>query len=134
MLTLTPENAIRVLPWLERDGAFLHWYSVNLSNPGAWWLTPLREGKPSWQAVDQPNVITAADLQVTTYKEVKSLRIYTRVSSNGLMIKLTDSSSRRVRQALENAGEGAVYRFEGNYAVISVPDQSIPYTTWKEQN
>lgn len=138
MLTIDTFMAEKIRPWLEQAGAILVWYSVNLSNPGAWWLTPLGASKPTWQAGNEPEVVYPADLGVDDYQEVKRIRVYTRLSSSGLSIKLTYDSDQRLntamRQVAEKTGETPVYHFEGDYAVISIPTTPIPYTEWSQSH
>lgn len=134
MLTIEPSTAETIQDWLSRDGSILCWRSINLTNPSGWWLTPLGASKPTWQAGNEPETLFPADLEVVTYKEVKRIRIYTRLSSSGLYLKLTDDSDRRLKNALnqvaDKTGESPVYVFEDNQAVILIPDSSEPFTTW----
>lgn len=126
--------------WIQTRGGLAVWPSVNLSNPAASWTTPVLgpdgqpAGKPSWQAADQPaRVITdPADVQVTTFREVKRFRVGLRVGSQGFTVKLTDGATRKVRAAVEKAGPGATYRFdyEKQEAVIEVPDGQTTLDQW----
>lgn len=134
MLKIEPSTADIIKPWLERDGVILLWRSINLSNPSGWWLTPLGASKPNWQAGNEPEHLLPADLEVVTYKEVKRIRIHTRVSSSGLSLKLTDFSANRLNAALNQIGdlyhENPVYIFDGDQAVIFVPDSTEAFTVW----
>lgn len=134
-----PENASTMLLWINTRGGVAVWRSINLSNPGASWSTPaLTEdgkpmGKPTWQADSEPErVITSADdIEVVTRREAKRFRIGVR--RTGLAFKLTDASSRKVRAAVEKAGDGAGYAFdyETQQAIITVPDKKVPLSEWK---
>ena len=76
------KNAAQIKKWFETRGGIAVWSSINLSNPGAGWTTPLhsesgvRAMKPSWQASDTPRVITDPDeVLVAVDKEVKRFRV-----------------------------------------------------------
>jgi hypothetical protein len=135
--------------WMQNRGGLAIWKSINLSNPGASWTTPVLDqdgkpyGKPTWQADNEPSrIITDPDeVIVTRDEEVSRLRVSLRRSSNGLMIKCTDTSSARIRKAVERAGEKAYYIFdyETQEAVIMAPVDQFSLTQWykyfsKEEN
>lgn len=103
--------------------------SINLGNPGATWWTPAESEdgqacqKPSWQAGNSELIKNYDNLYVAIDEEVKRLRIHTRVGGNGFMIKLTDSSSKRLTNWLNKLGkqygsENISYHFEYDEAVI----------------
>jgi hypothetical protein len=135
-----PENAARFLKWVRERGGVAVWLSVNLSNPGASWSTPaLYEdgtpgGPPSWESARTPcRVITdPEDVEVITAKEVKRFHVAVRRGS-GLSFKLTDGSSRKLRDALAKAGEGSWYQFDygAQEAVIFVPGEKISLLEWE---
>ena len=126
-ITITPEQVGRVQELLDQnDGTIWLWKSVNLNNLGMWWLTAPGSSKPNWQAGLPPTSITADDIEVTQYEEFKRVKIALRRSSSGLYAKLTDHSSDKVHRALEQAGEGSVYHFEGMYAIINRPSSTKP--------
>jgi hypothetical protein len=134
MHEVAPENAARMLEWVEKRGGVAVWKSVNLSNPGASWSTPALapdcspSQKPSWEASSEPHkVITdPAEIAVVTRKEVGRFRVAIRVS--GRMVKLTTASSKRLDKAMTLAGEDASYHFdyETQEAVITVPSETVP--------
>lgn len=136
MVVIDDFMAEKVKPWLERNGALLRWLSVNLSNPSGWWLTPLGSSKPTWQAGSEPETLKVEDLKVVEFQEVRRIRIYTRISSSGLAIKLTSASDKRLNKAMcqvsEKTGEMPVYHFEEDYAIISIPANPIPFTEWSK--
>lgn len=134
MHEVAPENAAKMLDWIERRGGIAVWKSVNLSNPGASWSTPALAPdcspyrKPTWEAESSPyKVITnPAEIVVVTRKEVKRFRVAIRV--RGMSVKLTSGSTRKVDKAMIHAGEDASYHFdyETQEAVITVPSETVP--------
>lgn len=118
------ENAPKFARWFRDRGGIAHWQSINLSNPGASWTTPATHedgtpvAKPTWQAEDTPQVVTDPTL-VTVYepREVKRLRIAVK-RGDSFNLVLTDASSRRVRKAVAELGNGAFYQFDGDEAII----------------
>ena len=136
MHEVAPENAAKMLDWIEKRGGVAVWESVNLSNPGASWSTPALAPdcspypKPSWEASSEPNkVITnPAEIAVVTRKEVKRFHVAVRASCGGMLLKLSTNSSKLVDKAMIRAGGDASYHFdyETQEAVITVPSESVP--------
>ena len=136
-----PENAAQMRQWIETRGGVAIWRSVNLSNPGASWSTPAlqKDGtptqRPTWESDKTPErVITRADdIVVVSRKEVKRFHVAVRTGSQGMSLKLTDGATRRVREAVAKAGDGAAYDFDYSTqeAVITVPDKSIPLSEYQ---
>jgi len=136
------ENAERFLDWIKTRGGIAIWESVSLSNPGASWSTPaLTDGKPTtkpnWQCANEPvRIITDInDVEVCVDREVKRFHVATRLGSQGLMIKVTDGGSRKIRKEVEKAGKGAYHVFDyGNYenAVIMAPEKTLSLTEWAQ--
>ena len=133
---VTLADAPRILDWIQTRGGIAIWRSINLGNPGASWTTPVTDAegkpteKPSWQASSVPERIITdpAEVLVSEDVEVARLHIAIRTGSQGMSLKLTDGSSRRVRKAVAKAGEGAFYVFEGDEAVILKPKTVRPLT------
>jgi hypothetical protein len=139
-----PENAARMWNWLQMRGGIAVWRSINLSNPGASWSTPALTAngeptpKPTWQAANAPERIITdpAQVHVMVAREVKRFHVAVRMGGNGLMMKLTDGSSRRLRAAVASASEkygtDAWYEFDYDMqdAVILVETASIPIAEW----
>lgn len=133
-LECAPENAERFATWLRDRGGIAVWRSANLSNPGASWSTPRLDPmggqmtKPTWQAQDIPEriVVDPADVEVLERIEVKRVPIALRRS--GTALKLTDASSRRVREQVAKAGDGAWHEFDHEHqqAVIYKPGKATP--------
>lgn len=126
-----------VAEWLREGRGIAVWESINLSNPGAAWLTPARDrqgvsmSKPNWQAANAPARVLerAEEFEVVTAEEVKRFHVAVRRGSQGLMLKVTDGGSRRIRREVAKAGEGAWYEFDyADYenAVIYTPGEVVP--------
>jgi hypothetical protein len=136
-----PENAARFLKWVRERGGVAVWLSVNLSNPGASWSTPALDedgspgGPPSWESARTPcrTITDPNDVEVITAKEVKRFHVAVRRGSQGLSFKLTDGSSRRLRDAVAKAGEDAWYKFDysSQEAVIFVPGEKVSLLEWE---
>jgi hypothetical protein len=131
-----PEHAEKLTLWIKERGGIALWGSVNLSNPEASWTTPVLDEKglpvtkPSWQAASTPMVVVRdlKNVDVQILKEVARFKVAVRRGDQGLNLKLTDHSSKKLRNKLDAAGEGASYYFdyERQEAVISVPEKVIP--------
>ena len=123
--------------WIKSRGGVMVWHCVNLSNLTGPTFTPalteypptrglVQTRKPSWTVSSLPGE-TITDLARFRFakelKEVRRFRVAIRPSSNGMAMKLTDASSKRVRAATDKAGDEATYRFdyETQEAVIEVP-------------
>lgn len=146
----SPDSAVKMLGWIRTRGGVALWRSVNLSNPGASWSTPARTAdvggipgdpypRPTWEAADKPErVITdPAEIIVVVRKEVRRFRIALRRGGSGAFFgKLTDASSKKLRAALEKAGEGSSYTFdyETQEAIITMPDRTVPLAEWVSES
>lgn len=130
---ISEENAERIADWLERGTVSLY-TSVNFSNMGIQWLVPSDLGKPDWQAADKPDrVMTIDDFVVVKFKEVKRFRVGIRMGGQGLMFKVTDGGTRRIRAEIMKAGKGAFHNFDYSTqeAVIwKVDGEPIPLVKW----
>lgn len=139
-----PAYASRFAEWLDKRGGLAIWESADLSDPTWSCTTPrLQEDgtpytKPHWKAQSEPaRIITEwDDVEVTTGKEVKRFHVALRRGSQGLTIKLTDGSSRRLRSALAKAGEDAWYEFdyEMQEAVIYVPASCVSLREYLQES
>jgi hypothetical protein len=124
--------------WIKTRGGILVWENVNLSNPGAGpMFTPVRdaEGKtncknspPHWTHRFHETCTDIKDFKfVKEMCEVNRFRVAVRMGSQGLMVKLTDASTKKLHKALDKAkektGQDASYRFDYDTqeAVIEVP-------------
>lgn len=134
-ITCDVQDAHKLKEWVKTCGGVAQWESVNLSNPNAAWLTPANvTSKPTWQAANEPAQIVTdpTEIGVITYREVKRFHVAVRRGSQGLSLKLTDASSTKLRKALEKAGDGATYWFDGfsQDAVIMVPAEIVSLDNW----
>jgi len=135
-------NAARIAEWLRTRGGIAIWRSVDLSDLDKSWTTPLRDesgarvtSPPHWKAEGSPSTVITdpAEVGVTLSREVARFRIAVRRGTQGLSLKLTDASSRRVRAAVDKAGEGAHYTFDygTQEAVILAPEKEpVPLREW----
>lgn len=140
------DNAELFWEWLRNRGGIAIWRSVNLSNPGASWSTPALTddnppkpySKPTWQSSDQPSRIITDPTEVEVYvaAEVKRFHVAVRRSSSGMMLKVSDGGSRRIRSAVAKAGDGAyhVFDYETQEAVIMKPVSTVPLVEWIAQS
>jgi len=129
------ENAERFIDWLENRGGIAIWRSIDLSDPGASCFTPAQtDGKPTtkphWKYANEPEEIVTDinQFEVVTPKEVKRFHVAIRRGLQGFTFKLTDTSTARVRKAVDKAGEGAWYEFDygEQNAIIYVPGEKKP--------
>lgn len=140
---VSPENATLIRTWLEQRGGIAIWRSADLSDPGASVTTPVNaeDGTPTqkpgwkWQATPERIITSIDEVEVVVPEEVKRFRVALRRGGNGLKIKLTDAASKRVRDAVAKAGEGAWYEFGGDafsgaQAIIYKPGMTIPLATF----
>lgn len=124
--------------WIKTRGGILVWENVNLSDPGAGAMfTPVRdaEGKendknayPKWTHRYHETCTDIKDFKfVKEMVEVNRFRVAIRMGSQGLTLKLTDASTKKLNKALDKAkektGQDASYRFDYDTqeAVIEVP-------------
>ena len=136
-LEIDAGHAVRVSRWIEHCGGVAEWASGDLGQPGRSWLTPvcLTDGslaqRPHWSADAQPQrVITElGQVEVVERREVKRLRVAVR-PGYGLGFRLTDTSSKRLRNALEAAGPGALHTFEGSEAIVLGEVGRMPLSQW----
>jgi hypothetical protein len=138
-LNIHEDNARLLAGWLQSGRGVAHWESIDLSDPGYALTTPaLTEGKPTpkphWKVANEPVFITfdPANILVQRIKLVKRFHIAVRTGANGLMLKVSDGGSRRIRREVTKAGEGAfhVFDYETQDALIYRPIASIPLPEW----
>ena len=130
------ENAHQIWQWFQQRGGIAVWKSVDMSNPGRSWTTPIRdsEGKPTpkqdWRMEGTPSltITDPAEVVVDVPKEIKRFRVAIKTGAQGLLLKCSDSSSRRIRKECQKAGEESWYEFDyaTQEAVIFVPGESKP--------
>lgn len=138
--TCPPENAEKMFDWIATRGGVAIWPSIDLSDLDKSWSTPANDKdgnpttKPHWKADSKPSRIITdpSQILVTKDKEVKRFHVAIRRGSQGLVMKVTDGGTRRIRAAVAKAGEGAYYEFdyETQEAVIMAPEEQIPLSEW----
>lgn len=129
------ENADQIWGWLKTRGGVAIWRSADLGDPSKSWSGPRlgEDGqpkkKPCWQSEDEPERIITdpAEIVVDVPQVVKRFRVAVRMG-DGLRIKCTDASSRKIRAACEKAGENSWHEFDytTQEAVIFIPGESKP--------
>jgi len=138
--TIKLEQAEKIWDWLQNRGGIAVWHSINLSNLGRTWTTPVldEEGnlvkKPTWEADSVPAevILNPDDILVSKDQEVKRFHVAVRVSGNGLMLKCKPGSSNRILRAVSKAGDGAYHEFDywTQEAVIMAPVDRFSLTEW----
>ena len=128
--TIEVENAPRMADWITNRGGLAVWVSVNLSNPGKSWTGPVRDKdgkvntKPSWESANDPVIITdPAEVGMVEMTEFKRFHVGLQRGS-GFSVECTPGASRKIRKAIEDAGEGATHHFhyDTREAVIMKPN------------
>lgn len=133
------QNAAKILDWLQTRGGLQLWDSADLSNPGQSWTTPLKDSdgnptkKPHWVATPGRVITDPVDCEIIVPKELRRFRIGIRRGTQGLMWKVTDGGTRRIRAAVAKALEKygtAWYEFDYDTqeAVIMIADETVPLT------
>ncbi len=129
-------NAAQIWKWFQERGGIAVWKSVDMSNPGRSWTTPIKdaEGNPTprqdWRMEQAPSltITEPAEVVVDVPKEIKRFRVAIKAGSQGLSLKCSDASSRRIRRECAKAGEESWYEFDFSTqeAVVFVPGESKP--------
>lgn len=140
MLEIAAEHAPKMLEWIKTRGGVTNWKSADLSDPGKQMQTPaITDGKltqqPHWSVRFDRTITNAEEIIIHEYAEWKRFHVATRMSSNGLTIKLTDAASRRLRNYLTKAGEGSTYSFDyGDYknCIIWTPRKTLSLAEWEK--
>jgi hypothetical protein len=136
--TVAPENAQTFLEWISTRGGVAVWNSRDLSDPSYSVSTPaLTQGvptaKPHWKVGDEPNHVInkSADIDVIQHEEVKRFRVGIRRGSQGMVFKVTDGGSRRIRKEVDKIEGGShMFDYESQEAVILRPSGTIPLSEW----
>lgn len=114
------DNARQIWQWFQERGGIAVWKSLDMSSPGRSWTTPLRdaEGNPmprqDWRMEETPSltITDPAEVTVDVPKEVKRFRVAVKMGAQGLLLKCSDASSRRIRRECAKAGEDSWYEFD----------------------
>ena len=132
-LELDERQAEIVLGWLK-EGRVLYWPNVDLSMAGGYFLSKEAEGTspPHWRAARQPeaSIFSVTAFEVVTRKEVKRFRVALRRGRQGLVVKLTDKSSERLRREVDKAQGSYYFDYSTQEAVITVRDKCVPLNEW----
>lgn len=121
--------------WISKRGGVTVWRNVDLSRAGAGnQFTPAKtvEGQdypaPHWSVARQEVITDLGRFRfVREMREVKRFRVAVRMGAQGLALKCTDASTRKIRAACSRAqeqyGVAPCYHFayETQEAVIEVP-------------
>ena len=132
-------NAEKFMQWIKTRGGLACWRSLDIGNPKTW-TAPLKaadgsiKDKPFGFAESQPyRIITSSDdVLVYTSKQVRRVRVALQ-RGYGFNVELTPASTRKVRAAVEKAGEDAYYEFDHDTqeAVIMAPTgKAVTLTDW----
>ena len=142
-LTINSDNVEKVWTWIKTREGVAVWNSISLSDPGKQMLSPVKdtEGKPytkpHWSLSNTPVIVTDVnDITVCVDKEVKRFHVGTRMGSQGMMIKVTDAGTARIRREVEKAGDNAYHIFDyGDYknAVIMAPEKTMPLIDYAKE-
>ena len=138
------KNAHQLLTWIRERGGLAIWNSTDFSNVESY-TCPLTDAagvvktRPYANCESMPaRVLTSTDdVVVQLTHEVKRFHVALRMGAQGFKVKVKDGSSRRIRAAVEKAGEGAYYQFDhmSQEAVIMAPTgEAISLTEWALAN
>lgn len=141
------EDAAKEADWIKNRGGVAVW-EIQLIGGGPnntrAYSTPAQKldgspmDKPHWSVGNKPNYIVTdpAEISVVVPREVKRFCVSIRRGKQGMTFKCSDVSSRKIRERVSKAGEGAWYEFDYNTqeAVILVPDQEISLKEWMEKH
>lgn len=138
-------NARRIWEWMQTRGGVAIWESIDLSDLGKSWTTPVKQAngkpatKPSWKAADAPTRIITdpGEIDVIKTQVVKRFHVGVRMGAQGLSLKLTDGATRRVRAAVAKAADARAdneawheFDYSTQEALICVPGEVTSLTDW----
>lgn len=106
-IEVSKADAPRIAGWLANRGGVAIWQSLDLSDAGARTFTPADASRPSWRYADKPvEIVTqASDIGVYQEKLYKAFPVSLRRSSNGMTMKLTDNSQRKLDKHMQDCRE-----------------------------
>lgn len=142
---MSEEDAAKYADWISNRGGIAIW-KVQLIGGGPnntkSYSTPANKldgspmDRPHWSVGPKPDEIVTdpAEVSVVIPKEVKRFHVALRMGSQGLSVKCTDASSRKIRSAVDKAGKGAWYEFDysSQEAVIFQAEKEISLKEWME--
>jgi len=130
-----PGARLKFEGWVANRGGVIVWESADFQDRPFIFTPAKKENsdeqyeKPYWAYRVREVVTDISRFDFVDLAEVKRFHIAVRLGSNGLMLKLTDASTRKVRNAVEKAtekyGRKALYGFDYDTqeAVIWIPVQ-----------
>lgn len=137
------KDAARQADWIKNRGGVAVWLIQLIGggpNNTKSYSTPALKadgspmGKPHWSVGSKPDEIITdpGEISVVTPREVRRLRVAIRMGSQGFMLKCSEVSSRKIRDAVMRAGEGAWHEFDysSQEAVIYVAGQEVSLADW----
>ena len=139
--TCAPENAARFREWCAVRGGVAVWRVIDIARAGETVSTPVltETGEPTprprWDIASAPERVYGIDeIDCDTGREIKRIRISVERGS-GLSFALTSASSRRLRNAMDVAPNGAwyVFGFDNNdrrVAIIYTPSDRVPLASY----
>lgn len=141
-LTCSEIDAPLFLRWIHTRGGVAVWRTTNLGDPTQSWSTPALniEGHPMQKQLpymeDQPSKIVTDPSKIGVCNDAEVRRFRVAVRMNGMRQELTASSSRRVRAAVKDAGDGAHHTFDYDTqeAIIMAPKTIVPLDEWARLN
>jgi len=129
---ITSYNAEKIWEWFETRGGIAIWPSIDLSDLGTSFTTPLDGQKPHWKCAAEParTITDPDDVEVQVPREYSRFRVGIRPRGNGLGFKVTDGGTRRIRarvaKATEKFGDAwHEFDYETQEAVILVPEKTV---------
>jgi len=132
-------NAEKLSEWMYFRSGVAVWSSDNLSNPCGQWLAPAdKTERPNWQTRTKPDyIVTDPSLVLLkVYVEVHRFKIAIRRGQNGMHMKLTPTSSKRVNKQLKKYGKESryVFDYETQECIIEIPTDTVTLARYMEQN
>jgi hypothetical protein len=128
-IEVTSKEAPRLLDWLTNRGGVAIWESRDLRSAGNRTFTPARTttGEPTtapgWQWSTTPVEVVTDRADIGVYDETlyKAFPVSLRRSGNGLSLKLTDPSQRKVDKVMQ---ECAAIHGNSHYHKGVLPDKA----------
>ena len=141
MIAIEESIAVRAARWIEFCGGVAVWKSREHSSPMREFFTPVHRtdgspaSRPHWSVADSPDrIVTRLErIEVVERREFSRVRIAVR-KGYGLRLVLSDAATERLHAALEKAGHGASYLFEGNEAIVCAVVRRVSLMEWMKEH
>jgi len=106
-IEVTRKDAPKLLDWLTSRGGIAIWESLDLARAGQRSFTPADNPSPGWQFGSKPAEIVTDRTDVGVYDETlyKAFPVSCRLGSNGLTLKLTDPSQRKLDKVMQECAD-----------------------------